>query len=384
MNLRTKLLLATTVIAAIAAGCATTEEKSNDEKMKETIETAETVDLLVGTYTGKGSEGIYRLAFDPASGKLTQPELVATTENPSFLALSQNGENVYAVNETTNGSVTAFAWNDDRSKLGLINTQPSQGDYPCYIQLNKAGSQLAIANYMTGNVLAFDLTESASLSDMPAVRQHSGSGPNTERQEGPHAHCSEYSPDGKYLYAVDLGIDQVVKYALEGDQIGDGSPAMVLDPGDGPRHLVFSPNGALAFVINELSSTIVSARVNAETGDLDRVAKVSTLAEGFEGESFCADIHISSDGKYLYGSNRGDNSIAVFEVSEDGQLTLLATESVRGNWPRNFALSPDEKFLLVANQRSDNITVFARDVQTGLLSFTGHELKLSQPVCLKF
>jgi 6-phosphogluconolactonase len=194
-----------------------------------------------------------------------------------------------------------------------------------------------------------------------------------------------FARDDRFLYAVDLGLDAIIAYPLDENGIaGEPHIAMNMDPGDGPRHLIFHPTKDLAFVINELSNSVVSMTVDPVSGTFEKIDKQSTLPEGYTETSYCADIHISDDGKYLYGSNRGHNSIAVFSISESGALILLETESVRGEWPRNFALSPDGKHLLVANQHTNNVTVFSIDPETGLLNYTGNELKVFNPVCLVF
>ena len=238
---------------------------------------------------------------------------------------------------------------------------------------------------MTGNVLAYPINKKGEVTE-PIVKQHVGAGPNEERQEGPHAHCTKFSKDGQWLYAVDLGIDKILKYPVEVTTIGDGSTAFQADPGDGPRHLIFHPTQKLAFLINELSSTVTSLKLDATTGDFVAISKVSTLPPHYDGENSCADIHVSNDGRFVYASNRGHNSIAVLAVNESGDLMRITNESVHGDWPRNFTLSPDidNQFLIIANQKSNNIVVFERDLETGLPSYTGNEIQLSQPVCLKF
>lgn len=344
-----------------------------------------TLDILVGTYTGQGSEGIYRLEFDIFKGTLENKGLVVQATNPSFLAISKDRQKVFAVNETENGNVSSFKWNMERTSLELISQVPTNGDYPCYVELNSAESSVAIANYMTGNVGVYDLDKNGTIETDPYFGQHEGVGPNEARQEGPHAHCVRFSPKSKYMYAVDLGIDEVVKYSVIEDSISEPQTALKLEPGDGPRHLIFHPTQDIAYVISELSSTVVAAKVDRESGDLTVFDRVSTLPEGYEGESYCADIHISDDGKFLYASNRGHNSIAVFSL-EGGQMNLLETQNVKGDWPRNFALSPDanNSFLLVANQKSDNIVVFKRNTESGLLTYNDNQIEISQPVCLKF
>jgi 6-phosphogluconolactonase len=375
--MKTYLMYMLLMIVAIACS------KPNQNQTESTSE-VEKMKLLVGTYTGKGSEGIYQISFNPETGALSDTLLLVESNNPSYLTQSTDGQLVYAVNETADGGVSAFQWNKEQSALELIGMQKSQGDYPCYIDINPINDQIALANYGTGNVVSYGLMADGTLSEVGTDNQHEGQGPNEERQEGPHAHFSQFSQDGKNLYAIDLGIDKVMRYPLDSGKVGEGEVALSLEPGDGPRHLVFHPTKPLVYVITELSNVVVGAKV-LENGNFEAIGRFSTLPENFEGDSYCADIHISNDGRYLYASNRGHNSIAIFSVGqEDGKLQMVATESVYGDWPRNFTLSPDNKFLLVANQNSDNITVFKRDTETGMLHYTDQQIKLSQPVCLLF
>lgn len=340
-------------------------------------------EMLVGTYTGAGSEGIYMLSFDPAEGTLSNKRLAATVKNPSFLTISADNRYVYSVGETDSGVVAAFGWESGSDSLKVINKVSAQGAAPCYIDYSSKQNMVAVANYVSGNVGFYGVKSDGSLMDEPVIFHHEGAGPNKNRQESPHAHCSIFSKDDRFVYVVDLGIDEVKVYPV-GDTVGAGSTALKLHPGDGPRHMVFHPDKDFAFIVNELSNTVVSASVNKETGELTMIDRAGTVPEDFKEHSQCADIHISKDGKHLYASNRGHHSIAIFNVAEDASLERVGVESVRGDWPRNFTLSPDERFLIVANERSDNIVVFKRDQQTGLLTFTGNEVSLSKPVCLKF
>ncbi len=343
------------------------------------------IELLVGTYTGEESEGIYLFDFDTATGEITNKRLVAETANPSYLTISKDRQLVCAVNEGQDGKVTSFKWNAERDRLALVSQQPSQGDYPCYVDLNGRESLLAIGNYLTGNFLIYNIDPSGVIQEGPTVRQHEGSGPFLPNQESAHAHCAIFDPNDQFLYAVDLGSDQIATYPISnGDRVGELSSSLKFDLGDGPRHMIFHPIKNLAFAVNELSQSVVSLQIDHSTGRLEKVDKASTVPEGFEGKNFCADIHLSADSKFLYASNRGHNSIAIFSISETGELELIGTESVRGDWPRNFVLSPNGKYLLVANQNSNNITVFAVNPETGLLSYTDQEIALSKPVVMKF
>lgn len=362
----------------------TTFLRCTPEQGDNQTEGAPSLDLLVGTYTSSGSHGIYKIDFDTFTGRLSGKQLIAEASNPSYLAITKDRTKVFSVNENEDGSVSSFKWNAAKSMLERIGEQSSKGYSPCYIELNHKENLLATANYVTGNIAVYPVNKDGSIQPAISVKQHTGNGPVLPNQEGPHAHCVRFSEDGRWLYAVDLGNDKVLVYPIVNGEAGDEKVALELDPGDGPRHLIFHPNKNIAFIINELSSTVVSVLVNNQTGEFTRITKLSTLPKDYKGKNACADIHVSGDGQFLYASNRGHNSIAVFKVSNDGKLEKIATEHVQGNWPRNFTFSPNEKFLLVANQKSNDITVFKRDPDSGLLSFTGEKMEMDQPVCLKF
>ena len=290
---------------------------------------------------------------------------------------------MYAVGERGDGTVVSYAWGKDG--LQRINQVSSMGINPCYVDFSADKKLVAVANYSSGNGAVYAVAEDGSIVGEPSTYQHEGVGlDSANRQEAAHAHCALFSKDSRFLYVVDLGIDQVVCYPVVEGALGEGFTALQLTPGDGPRHMVFHPTKNLAFLINELSNSVISIDVDTETGRLTEIDRANTVPEDFTEHSQCADIHLSSDGKFLYGSNRGHDSIAIFSVGESGELERIGVESVQGKWPRNFTLSPDEKFLLVANKDTDNITVFSRDSKTGLLSYTDQEIEVSRPVCLKF
>ncbi len=368
------------VIAIGLTGC--TQQQRTDQSSSAVMEAA-TIDLLVGTYTNETSEGIYQLQFNPETGELSDSVLLVKAAQPSYLAIAKDRKSVFAVNETNEGGVSTFNWDHDANKLSLVSFSSSEGAHPCYIGISQSGRELAVANYSSGNIALFQLGEGLALKVSPQVRQHEGSGPVKPNQNGPHAHCSVFK--NNYLYVVDLGIDQIRAYPMQANgDLGEGSLALALQPGDGPRHLIFHPNNKMAFVVNELSSTVVSLNVDHEKGLFKVIDRSSTLPEGFDDTNFDADVHLSSDGKFLYVSNRGHDSIAIFSVAPDGQLSALGHQSVEGKWPRNFTLSPEEKYLLVANQETNNIVVLKRDSVSGLLSSSGHIFSMSKPVCLKF
>ena len=336
--------------------------------------------LFVGTYTDGDSEGIYTYSFDSETGVLSNEKLVAKLTNPSYLALSEDKKHVYAVQETDNfdslgGGVTAFTWND--GMLEQQNSMGTQGAHPCHVSLSGDG-QLAVANYTGGNVAVFNLNDDGSLGNDPQIIDHK----SLDTVKTAHAHMAQFTADG--LFVTDLGLDAVKRYQKKERQFVPGKqPSLSFVDGAGPRHFTFGKNGQFLYVINELNSTLSVFEKDAQ-GDYQEIQTTSTLATDFEGESFCADIHLSPDGKFLYGSNRGENTIVVFAVDENsGKLSVVGRESVRGDWPRNFTLDPTGDYLLVANQRSENIVVFKRDAEKGTLTFL-NETKHPIPVCLLF
>ena len=341
--------------------------------------------ILVGTYTSDSSQGIYALEFERETGAIRNVGLVAEAVNPSFLVKGAGRDILYSVNEVGQGGISAFKRNRQSGRYSLLNHVSSEGASPCHVSISNHKDVLSSSNYQSGNVVFYAINSDGSLADSVEVRQNEGETGPDKRQDRAHAHCGIFGKNDQYLYVVDLGLDKIVAYKVD----SSGKPmsshtAMKLDPGDGPRHLIFHPTLDMAFVINELSSTMVSMSVDHTTGTFKRIDKKSTLPEGFNGTNYCADLHMTANGKFLYGSNRGHNSIVVFEVSETGELSFLEVESTRGSWPRNFSISPDEKHLLVANQKTNNVTVFEIDKESGLLEFTGNEAKVFSPTCLIF
>lgn len=360
-------------------------EKEAAQPVVEEIAEPETIELLVGAYTDETNKGIHKFLFNPADGSIENKGIVVESINPSYLEMSKDRQFIYSVNETKPGHVSSFKWNDNRTQLTLVSSQPSEGDHPCFIELNNNENLLAVANYSSGNIVVYNVDKNGAISPQPQNKQHKGSGPVKPNQESARAHCSKFDANGKFLYVADLGIDQIIAYPIsETGILGEQQTALTLDKGDGPRHFIFHPTKDIVFIINELSGSIVSATINHKTGMFERIDKQSTLPPDYKGRNACADIHITSNGKFLYGSNRGHNSIAIFSVADDGKLTSLGTQSVEGDWPRNFTLSPDEKFMLVANKNTNDITVFSVDAETGLLTFTGHKVSIGKPVNLVF
>jgi len=348
--------------------------------------------VYFGTYTGGNSKGIYVSRFDGASGKLTEPELAAETLNPSFLAVSPDRQFLFAVNETrhfagqSGGGITAFKINPQTGKLDLLNQQPSGGTDPCHLITDAAGQFVLAANYSSGSVEVLPVQTNGFLSAPATLIQHHGSSINQSRQEGPHAHCVALDSSNR-VYVCDLGLDKVMIYHLEinGQLATNEIPFAEIKPGSGPRHIVFSPDEKWAYVISEMGSTVTALAHDAKTGALKEIQTVSTLPEDFHGRSSGAEIAIHPSGKFLYASNRGHDSIAVFVIDEKtGRLTLVQHQSTLGKTPRGFAIDPTGQFLIAANQDSGNVVVFRIDEQTGKLAETGQSIEVGKPVCIVF
>jgi 6-phosphogluconolactonase len=350
--------------------------------------------LYVGTYTEKESKGIYAYRFDAASTQLTPLGLAAETTNPSFLAIDPSGRFLYAVNEVQNykgassGAVSSFGIDQQNAKLSSLNEVPSRGADPCYITFDKTGKFALIANYTGGSIAVFPVKPNGDIGESSAFVQHTGSSINKERQAGPHAHWIETTPDNRFAIAVDLGLDELLVYrfdASKGSLIPNDPPFASLDPGAGPRHLAFHPNGKLAYVVNELQSTITAFTYDPSGGTLQKLNTISTLPKNFTGANDTAEIHVHPSGKFLYASNRGHDSIALFSIDgRTGALTLVDHFPTQGKTPRDFDIDPTGKFLFVANQGTNNIVVFRIDLNNGKLTPTGQILQVPSPVCLKF
>ena len=350
--------------------------------------------FYVGTYTSGKSKGIYLYSLNLTSGKL---KYVATTEgvkDPSFLAVAPSHRYLYAVNEVEefggkkSGALSSFAIDQRTGNLKLLNQQPSLGGAPCYLFVDRGGRFVLVANYSGGNVAVLPIRSDGSLGEATDLKQDLGSSINAERQEGPHAHCVVLDAANRFAYACDLGTDKIMIFRFDsrrGKLIPNKTPWVQVKPGGGPRHLTFHPGGKYAYVINELHATVTTFARDPGQGNLQELQTIRTLPADFTGENTSADIHVSPDGRFLYCSNRGHDSIAAFQIGpRNGKLTFIAHQSCGGKTPRNFAIDPTGAFLLVANQNSGNIVTFRRDVKTGRLSATGHVAEVPSPVCLKF
>jgi 6-phosphogluconolactonase len=350
--------------------------------------------LFVGTYTEKESKGIYAFRFDATSSELTPLGVVAETANPSFLAIDPSQRFLYAVNEAqtykgaNSGGVSAFAINRTTGKLSLSNEEASRGADPCYVAFDKTGKYALVANYTGGSVAVFPVLADGRVGEASAFVQHSGSSINKERQEGPHAHWIETTPDNRFAIAVDLGLDELLVYRFDaktGSLTPNDPPYAKLDPGSGPRHLVFDPNGRFAYVVNELQSTVTAFSYDPDRGTLHKLNTITTLPKGFSGANDTAEIKMHPSRRFLFASNRGNDSIALFSIDpHTGELTTVDHFPTQGRTPRNFEIDPTGKLLLVANQDSNNIVVFRIDLSSGRLTPTGQTLHVPSPVCLKF
>lgn len=348
--------------------------------------------VYFGTYSGGPGKGIYMAQFDPATGRLFDVEHAGDAVKPSFVALHPNGKFLYAVSEVDemdgkkHGGIIAYSIDGATGKLTELNHQPSEGTAPCHVSVHPSGESLYLANYSAGTVAGFPIQADGSLGPATSRIQHEGSGPNKDRQSEPHAHSINLSPDGRFAYACDLGTDQVLIYEVE-PKTGKLTPhdQVALPPGSGPRHLSLHPNGKLAFVINELANTLTTLTVDAEAGAMKIVSSVTTLPKDFTGRSSTAEVVVHPNGKFVYGSNRGHDSIAVFSCDPStGELTPrgFAKDSIKE--PRNFRIDPTGKFLLIGNQNADSVVVYAIDQATGDLTLTDAKIELPTPVCVRF
>lgn len=348
----------------------------------------------IGTYTnGHKSQGIYAYRFHPADGKVTSLGLAAATPDPSFLAIHPNGKFLYSVSELDSfngqktGAVSAYKIDPATAKLTLLNTVSSKGAGPCHVLVDKTGKNVLVANYSSGSVASLPVKSDGSLGEATAFIQHAGSSADRERQAGPHAHSVNLPASNRFMLAADLGLDQVLIYkfdAANGTLTPNDPPYGKVKPGSGPRHFAFHPNGKYGYVISEMASTVTAFRWDGARGSLDQIQSISTLPEHYTGESTTAEIAIDRKGRFLYGSNRGHDSIAVFSIGADGKLTAVERTPSGGKTPRNFALDPTGRYLFAANQDSNNVVLFHVDAGTGRLTPAGQSMDVGAPVCVVF
>lgn len=345
--------------------------------------------LFVGTYTDGDSEGIYLYKFNADDGSVNSVGVTGGVENPSYLTISPDHSNLYAVNEladSAEASVSTFAFDKETEELTFLNKQSSLGGAPCYVSIDDSGQAVFAGNYLGGSVSMFPVRDDGSLGEAAVNIQHEGSSVNLDRQASPHVHCTYLSPDNNHLLVADLGTDKVSGYAFDSQNIDlqqEPSFTFQTEAGAGPRHLTFHPDGEFAYLVNELDGSVVAFESQADS--LREIQTISTLPEGYTGAVSGADIHVSPDGKFLYASNREDlNNIVIYAIDEEnGTLEKVGQHSSGGVHPRNFTIDPSGNFLLVANRNTDNIVFFERDKDDGSLTPTGNEINVSQPVCLK-
>jgi len=350
--------------------------------------------VYIGTYTGEKSQGIYVYNFDLASGKLTALGLAAEAVSPSFLAVHPNRRFVYAVSEISayegqkSGAVSAFAIESGSGKLTFLNKVASRGAGPCHVSVDRTGKYVLVANYGSGSVAALPIKEGGRLGEATSFVQHAGSSVNPRRQQSPHAHSINLSPDNRFAVVADLGLDQLLVYRFDianGTLAPNDPPFARVSPGAGPRHFAFHPGGRYAYVINELQSTVTAFAYDSVRGTFQDLQTISTLPKDFAGTNYTAEVQVHPTGKFLYGSNRGHDSIAVFAVdARKGSLSLVENVPTQGKTPRNFGIDPTGSFLIAANQAGHNLVVFRIDRKTRRLTPTGQTVEVYSPVCVKF
>jgi 6-phosphogluconolactonase len=390
------LILGLAVSAATMALVAAQQPASTSAKASADKGGAGAMFVYVGTYTSDKSQGIYRLKLDLASGTLSAPELAATVTNPSFLALDPGKTHLYSVNETgkfadkPTGSVSAFSIDASSGALTLLNQESSGGNGPAHLSVDRAGHTLLVANYGGGSVASLPIGADGRLAAPASVIVHQGSSVHPKRQTKPYGHSINMDPSNTFAYAADLGADRIFIYRLDQktSALTPATPASVaLSPGSGPRHLSFHPGGRFAYVINELTLTVTVFSRDAKTGALTEVQTISTLPAGVEAvPAFStAEVVVHPSGRFLYGSNRGHDSLVVYAIDQTtGTLTLVQHEPTQGSTPRGFGIDPTGRYLLAGNQRTDLLVAFRIDPTSGRLTPTGQTVKIGSPVSVVY
>jgi 6-phosphogluconolactonase len=377
-----KILLAGISLLLVVGSCIATEFKETSML------------TYIGTYTGTKAKGIYVARFDTETGNLTSSELAAPTKNPTFLAIHPTKPLLYCVGEIDDfkgkktGAVCAFSVDKATGKLTLLNQQASGGTGPCHLNVDKTGQCVLVANYGSGSVAALPIQPDGKLGEAKSVIQHAGSSINVSRQAGPHAHFIEVDPRNKFAIVSDLGLDKLLVYHLDPATatLSPNKPkSCSVTPGSGPRHLAFHPNGHLAYLISEMGSTLSLLEYRPGVGSFKVKQSLSTLPSDFEGHNSGAEVQVHPSGKFVYGSNRGLNSIAVFAAEPGtGKLTLVQNQSTEGKTPRHFTIDPSGKWLVAENQDSDSIVTFEIDSASGQLKPHGGKIEIGSPVCVTF
>lgn len=366
------------VLALGIAGC------SEQQTSKEII--------YVGTFHDRGSEGLYVFEFDRETAEMEEIQVVSDREGPNFQAIHPEGNFLYSVSDepfatdTDYGTVSAYRIDSKTGHLSLINEQSVEGRGTAHVSVDPLGRYVYVSNYSEGNLSVFQINEDGSLSEAVDIVHHEGSSVNEMRQNNPHVHAVDPSKDGRFIYVSDLGIDKIMIYDVHetNGTLNPAEPASAAStPGSGPRHFTIHPNGEFAYSAEEMSSTVTVFDVDQSTGALEEVQRLSMLPEEFEGSSSAADIHISPDGRFLYASNRGHDSLVIYSINETtGELTLKGHESTRGSHPRNFMIDDRGEYLFVANRDDDNVVIFRVDQETGDLEYTGNQVDVPMAVCV--
>ncbi len=344
--------------------------------------------MYVGTYSVRGSEGIYVFEFDRKAGTMHPIQSLSNSKSPSFLAVHPSGNYLYSVNEGADktGGVSAYAIDRKTGKLTHRNSQSSMGAGPCHISVDQTGKIAFVSNYGGGSLTVLPINTDGTLGVATDTVQNAGRGSNAQRQEKPHVHSAILAPDNRFVYVADLGLDRLNIFAVDykaGTVKPAAMPYATVKPGSGPRHFTFHPNGKYAYLVEEITSAVAAFARDAKTGALTLIQdNVKTLPADFSGQNTSADIHIDPSGKFLYQSNRGYNALTIFSIGNDGKLTKVGEQSTEGKTPRNFLIDPRGEFVFVANQESDTITIFKRDQKTGKLTYTGQSVKVPSPVCV--
>lgn len=338
----------------------------------------------VGTYTKGDSKGIYTFTLDTEKKSLSGVELAAEVENPTYVNLSKDQHTLYATAKKGElGGVAAYSIQKDQPQLQLKNIQLSEGSSPCYVAASEDHTHVIAGYYHRGTVEALPVIE-GELQAASSTAQHTGNGPDPDRQEKAHVHFTDFTPDGKFIVAVDLGIDQIKTYKLENHQLVE-EHTLAVKPGSGPRHIAFHPNGKYAYVMTELSNEVIVLDYNQEDGSFSIKQYIKAIPEDFTENSQGSAIHLSSDGRFVYAGNRGHDSIAIFSVDPaTGELQLVEFVSTEGSWPRDFELDPSEQFIVASNQESHNLVLYERNPETGLLTLISADTEVPYPVCVKF
>ena len=370
------------ITALISSGFSLMEKASTEKEF-----------IYVGTYNEDGKPGIFVYEFNRKKGSMSLVQEVGGMGSPSYLEIHPSGKYLYSVNRSSVspdnkwGSVSSYRIDPENGTITHLNDQPSQGSESCHISIDSKGRLVFVSNYSTGNLSVFPVLENGSLDTFSDVEQHSGNSINEQRQKAPHVHQSIVSPDDNFLYVSDLGIDLVKAYSIDYDKNSvTGIPGSdgIVEKGSGPRHSTIEKNQKFAYVINELASTVTVFKINEGDGQLIPIQTLSTVPDDYKEVNYCADIHIDPSGEFLYGSNRGHNSLAIFKINQDnGKLERTGFQSTSGEWPRNFLIDPKGEFVFVANQNSNNIVIFKRNSKSGELSKVEKEITVPKPVCLK-